>query len=96
MANIQADTSAIHVAANNFSTDALNLADLISKVKKDIDDLEGLWTGSAHQAFVDLMTEWNTGSNEIHQVLDAVAQKVRDAGDGYEGLESQITRAFSM
>lgn len=95
MPDIGADTQAIKDAASKFASQSVQLADLIHNVKSDIDALEGLWKGPAHSQFVDLTNEWNIGARDIQDALDKVAEKVKNAGLGYEDLEYQIQRGFS-
>jgi len=96
MPDIRADTEAIQAAASQFSTQAVQLADLISQVSKDIGGLEGLWSGPAHSQFESLMAQWRSDVNGIQQVLEQVSTKVQQAGVGYGDVESQIQHGFNF
>ncbi len=96
MPDITADTAAIHQAAAQFSSQAVQLADLIQQVGKDINNLQGLWKGPAAAQFESLMGQWHTDVNGIQQVLEQVSTKVQQAGTGYEDLEGQIQRGFQF
>lgn len=94
MADIRTNTEAMQTAAGQFANQAVQLADLISQVGRDISDLQDMWQGPAATQFAALMTQWHTDVSSIQQVLEEVGQKVQSAGVGYSDLDSQIRRGF--
>ncbi len=94
MADIRVQTPAIQQAGSNFASHAVQLADLISQVQRDIEGLSGLWTGPAASQFTSLMSDWHKNSTGIQTDLDSVSQKLKQSSTGYDDLEQQITRSF--
>lgn len=94
MADIHAQTGGIHGGAAKFAHQSVELGDLISTVNGTLEELQSYWKGPAAAQFTDLMNEWHKDVNDIKQVLETVAEKVKSAGTGYEDLDGQIQRAF--
>ena len=91
---ISADTGAIQAAGAKFSSQAVQLADLITQVTQDLNNLEPLWKGQAAGQFVTLMTLWSKDVNDIQQILEQVGQRVNNAGMGYAQLDQDIAKGF--
>jgi len=94
MADIHAQTGGIHDKAATFANQSVELGDLITKVNGTLEELQSYWKGPAAIQFNDLMNEWHKDVNDIKQVLETVAEKVKGAGTGYEDLDGQIQRSF--
>ena len=94
MSDIGTNTEAMHHAADQFASQSVQLADLITQVGKDISTLQESWRGPAATSFADLMAQWHTDVNGIQQVLEDVARNVKGAGIGYDDLDKEIERKF--
>ena len=91
---MEQDPIAMQQAARQFAGQSVQLADLVTQVRRDIDNLSSMWKGTDAAAFAGLMTQWHTDVSGIQQVLEDVAKKVGNAGTGYEDLQRQIQQGF--
>ena len=95
MPDIKVNTQSVQDAGSRFSQHAVALADMLSQVTKDMNDLESTWSGPAHSQFVTLMADWNKNMNGMHDDLNQVSDHLNKAGMGYSDLEQQITKGFT-
>lgn len=96
MPKIHVQTESVGQAASDFSTQSVQLGDVISAISKTIDQLQPLWQGQAADQFNTLMDQWNKDITDIKSLLDQIAKRVDDAHIGYSDLDDQIRKSFTV
>lgn len=97
MANLQIVVNPDEMArlARDFAAKAQTLADLLSQVNTDLNNMEPYWKGWAKDQFDGLMLSWTGDFKDIQRVLEQVGTLVDQAQVGYTDLDQSIGRHFS-
>jgi WXG100 family type VII secretion target len=82
---------AINEAAMDTDAVATQIAQQLSDLKDFLAPLVANWSGEASTEYQALQAKWDTGANDLNQVLRQMAQALRTAGDNYQNTERTNT-----
>ena len=74
----------------------------VSRMNSSLEDLKTYlnpmvttWTGKAAETYNDTQAQWNQASNDLNQVLSAIARALGEANTGFQTTESQNASRFA-
>lgn len=84
--------AAIEQASSDCNNIAGQLDSTLAELKSYLDQL--VWTGAARESYTADQQQWNTGAQEIQQILVQVGQGLARAEQTYSSTESSIAGMF--
>lgn len=97
---ISAQEGALRKGAQAVNTAKAGIDQQVSKVRGEIEQVRGFWTGAAATSFTGLMNQWDTKTKQLNEVLvtleEALAGTERDQAATEEQHQSTISGLGSM
>jgi WXG100 family type VII secretion target len=97
---ISAEEDALRKGADAVQLAKSNIQQQITKVRGEIEQLGGFWTGAAAASFTQLLNTWDTKARDLNNVLITLEQALRDTerdqAESEEAHKSTITGLGSM
>jgi WXG100 family type VII secretion target len=90
------DSEAVAGAAAAITGTVGRLQGEASALQSQLDQLQGVWTGQAAQAFQTVVQQWRTTQANLEQVLAGIDHALRQAGDQYVQIELANARLFGF
>src|SRR5690242_13533648 len=88
--------SELNAAATRIKSQALDLNQMLQKIRTEIESLNSTWQGQAASRFDQLMSEYRSDSLGIDEVLSEVSQHLTQAAQSYFVADAGIARGFSL
>jgi WXG100 family type VII secretion target len=92
---IAAEEGALRRGAEAVNTAKSGIDEQVRKVRTELDQVAGFWTGAAAASYSQLLTRWNDETTKLNQVLvtleDALRGTERDQAASEESHQSTIS-----
>jgi WXG100 family type VII secretion target len=75
-ANISAEEGALHRGAQAVAEAKAGIDRQIARVRSEIEQVGGMWTGSAAVQYTSMMTEWDAKTKKLNAVLDTLEESL--------------------
>lgn len=92
--SIKVDFAQIEQGAQQISSTAQAIDQLLQDLAQQIRDLETIWEGSAGSGFQQTKTQWNTSAQDLQQVLASIGTAVSAAQQAYVETEGQNAKSW--
>lgn len=86
---------AVNEAAMDTDAIASQIAQQLSDLKAYLAPLVASWSGEASGEFQALQAKWDSGANDLNQVLRQISQALRVAGEQYQATEKANSSTWS-
>ncbi|MFG3206231.1 WXG100 family type VII secretion target [Streptomyces sp. NPDC048192] len=80
--------------ATEIANQAKNLEASLETIKREVQNVSGMWEGEAHQAYIKRQAEWDREARAIHEALHAIGRAVHAAGGDYMGGDKKAASYF--
>lgn len=64
--------------------------DILTDLRRRIDDLEASFTGRTKDRFIEKLDEWKTSSDDLLEALSGLGAFLQSAADAIEGLDEDL------
>ncbi|MGC8460424.1 MAG: WXG100 family type VII secretion target [Candidatus Dormibacteria bacterium] len=81
-------------AGNNATSANDNIEQILTQLRSQVDALQSVWSGVAHENFDGLYQEWNSGAKQLQDALIQIAAKLHQAANSYRETESSVSSTF--
>lgn len=92
---VKVSTGDVAAKAATITREAQEIEARLAQLTSQMGQLAQTWTGAASTSFQTLYGEWDRTARQMKQALDSIGLSLRGAGNNYDELESQLTRAFA-
>ena len=94
MTRYTVDSEAVNAAAAAITGTTGRLQGEMTSLHGQLEQLQGVWTGQAAQAFQGVVQQWRTAQTNLEQVLGSIDRALRQAGEQYAQIELANLRLF--
>jgi WXG100 family type VII secretion target len=97
---IAAEEGALRRGAEAVNTAKAGIDDQVKKVRTELDQVAGFWTGAAAASYTQLLSRWNDETTKLNQVLvtleDALRGTEKDQAASEESHQQTIGNLGSL
>lgn len=91
----QVDSEQMNAASGAVAASVTTVRTEVAAMMRNLDALQGTWTGGAAAAFSGTVTQWRAAQNQVETALDAIQAALAQAAQNYADAELTATRMFS-
>lgn len=90
----QVDSEQLNVASGAVAASVTSVRAEVAAMMRNLDVLQGTWTGGAATAFSGTVTQWRAAQAQVEGALDAIQTALAQAAQTYADAELAATRLF--
>ncbi|MBL0888811.1 WXG100 family type VII secretion target [Myceligenerans indicum] len=91
----QVDSDQIEAASGAVAGSVATVRTEVAALMRNLDALQGTWTGGAATAFAGSVTQWRSAQAQVENALDAIQVALTQTARAYADAELTATRMFS-
>ncbi|GAB3163851.1 WXG100 family type VII secretion target [Myceligenerans halotolerans] len=90
----QVDSEQMNAASGAVAASVTAVRAEVEGMMRNLDALQGTWTGGAATAFSGTVTQWRAAQSQVESALDAIQVALAQAARTYTDAELAATRLF--
>lgn len=91
----QVDSEQMNAASGAVAASVTTVRTEVTAMMRNLDALQGTWTGGAAAAFSGTVTQWRAAQTQVETALDAIQAALAQAAQTYADAELAATRMFT-
>jgi WXG100 family type VII secretion target len=95
MAGYQTGAAELIQAAKNMEDTNQQLQGALKNVMGEVENVAASWSGQAHTAFQQLMSQFSDDANKLNQNLNQIAEAVSGSAAAYQRQEEESAQSVS-
>lgn len=95
MARYEVDSAQVSQASAAVRASAGTVSAEVDRMTRLLVDLQGTWKGQASAQFQQVVTQWRSTQQRVHESLEQVNAALAAAGQQYADVEERTVRLFA-